>query len=83
MEQQEWILCRSEIKWLLSNVEQTNQEDRDKVERLTSILYDRSEYDFNSVRLALTNLDVKSLMKIDSFERSLYCGVRSGYRMDD
>jgi hypothetical protein len=83
MVEQEWILCRSEIKWLLSNVEQANQEDRDKVERLTSILYDRSEYDFNSVRLALTNLDVKSLMKIDSFERSLYCGVRSGYRMDD
>ncbi len=83
MEQQEWILCRSEIKWLLSNVEKTNKEDRDKIERLISILYDRSEYDFKSVQTALTKLDVKSLVKIDSFERSLYCGVRSGYRMDD
>lgn len=83
MEQQGWILCRSEIKWLLSNVEKTNKEDSDKIERLISILYDRSEYDFNSVQTALTNLDVKSLMKLDSFERSLYCGVRSDYGMDD
>jgi hypothetical protein len=83
MEQEEWILCRSEIKRLLSNVEQANKEHYDEVERLTSILYDRSEYNFNSVQMALKNLDIKSLMKIDSFERSLYCSAGSGYRMDD
>jgi len=70
------MLCRSEIKWILSHVEKTNPENSDKIERLTSILYGHSDYSFSSVKMALKNLDCKSLMEIDSLERSLYCGMR-------
>ncbi|HXY87944.1 MAG TPA: hypothetical protein VEG44_05835 [Candidatus Acidoferrales bacterium] len=76
MNTEEWELCRSEIKWILSNVEKTNQESNEKIERLTSILYGNSNYSPSNVKMALKNLDCKSLMEIDSLERSFYCGIK-------
>jgi hypothetical protein len=73
---EEWMLCRSEIKWILLHVEKMNPEGGDKVKRLTSLLYGHSDYSPDSIKMALKNLDCKSLMEIDSLERSLYCGMR-------
>ncbi len=74
MEQATWLRCREELIALLEQLE-TGYDDAART-RLKDILHGQGGYDRSAVSRARKNLHPKLLLRLDSFERSVFCGPR-------
>ncbi len=74
MEQDASVRCRKELISLIEHIDASY--DAETLERLRLILYGQGGYDQDTVHRARKNMHPKLLLKLDSFERSAYCGPR-------
>ncbi len=75
VEQEAWLQCQEEIISLIEQIDASFNETAH--ERLRFILYGHGGYDRDSVDRALKKMHPKLLLKVDSFERSAYCGPQN------
>ncbi len=74
MEHDAWLLCHRELVSLIVRFDASY--DEDARERLLLILYGQGGYDKDAVDHARQMMRPKLLSKLDSVERSTYCGPR-------
>ena len=74
MQQEAWLVCQGELILLIEQIETAHNEAAQK--KLRCILYGEGGYDMYTVNQARKKLHPKLLLKLDSFERSKYCGPR-------
>ncbi len=79
MEQDAWVRCRKELICLIERIDASD--DAETLERLRFILYGQGGYDQDTVNRARKKMHPKLLLKLDSFERSAYCGPRGMRRL--
>lgn len=73
VKQEAWRRCQEELISLIEQLETSFTETPHT--RLRLILYGQGGYDRNSVDRARKSMHPKLLLKLDSFERSTYCGM--------
>ena len=76
-----WGVCQREILSLLQEIDAASSETART--RLNHILYGQADYDKATVARALKGLNPKLLLKIDSAERSIFCGAKGTRCSDD
>jgi len=72
MEQETWRQCQREIISLIEQIDVSFDQTARK--RLTFILYGEGDYVRDVVDQALKTMNPKLLFKLDSLERSMFCG---------
>ncbi|MDD1721195.1 MAG: hypothetical protein LUP95_04340 [Euryarchaeota archaeon] len=72
VKQEAWFQCQEEIISLIEQVDASFNETAR--ERLLLILHGQGGYDRDSVDRACKKMHPKLLLKLDSLERSTYCG---------
>ncbi|MGZ4919975.1 MAG: hypothetical protein ACXV5P_05800 [Halobacteriota archaeon] len=72
VKQEAWLQCKEELISLIEQIEASSDGSAHK--RLRLILYGQGGYDRDAVDRALKNMHPKLLLKLDSLERSTYCG---------
>jgi len=69
-----WNICQREIVLLLDEIDAASSETART--RLSQILRGQAGYDADTVARALACLNPKLRLKIDSAERSMFCGAK-------
>jgi|GEM_PF-1993871 len=69
-----WNICQREIVLLLEEIDAASSEMARTW--LSQILHGRAGYDMDTVARALEGLNPKLWLKIDSAERSVFCGTK-------
>ncbi len=75
MEHATWLQCHEELIVLIEQIETTPDEAARA--RLKAILHGQGGYDRNAIDRARKKLHPKLLLRLDSFERSIFCGPRA------
>ncbi len=74
MERDDSVRCRKELISLIEHIDASY--DAETLEQLRLILYGQGGYDQDTVNRARKKMHPKLLLKLDSFDRSAYCGPR-------